>query len=132
MRLRRVDVRDYWQQIKPHVEEILKGYDDIPEEVYAACRGGYAHLFMGEDDVGFTILKETLEGTRKNLFLWISYKKQESNSTDGMSYLEDIEQIAKQIGAKSMTFRTKRRGFERVLGSDWRVGFIEYEKKLNG
>lgn len=130
MRLKRVDIRQHWTRIKPQLEEVLEKFNGIPEEVYAACRGSLAHLFVTEDETGWVVLKEypDPDNGQKILFVWAGY--QENNGNSGISYLEDVKQIGKEIGAEVVRFRTNRKGFERVLGPEWEVGHIEYESRI--
>ncbi len=97
-----------------------------PEEVYYECRAGLAHLYLCDDEA-FIILKER---TENDLFIWIAYG---FNNGGGLidKYVPEIEELGRKIGAKTLSFQTPRKGFDKVLSNRWKGRFIEYSMRID-
>lgn len=101
-----------------------------PEEVYHECRSGKATLFLCDDE-GFVILKSRVDEAtlEDDLFIWIGFSFVEY---PGMlnKFLPEIEKLGKELGAKTVSFQTPRKGFERILSDRWKGKFTEYSVRI--
>lgn len=129
MRLNRVDIEPYWDAIKESVSNIVRGTHAKPEDVYAACKYGHAHLFISEDVyIVFQEQNHPLDH-EKELFIWIAERL--NNKVNIMhDYQEEVINIAKCVGAKRITFLTTRPGFLKALPSGWRLRQTTYELEI--
>jgi hypothetical protein len=125
--MRPADIRREWDRIKGHVADIL-GDDERPEEVYAECRSGKAHLYLC--DHGFVVLKRYVRDDtgEPEVLIWLGYG--EGGKDLANLYLPELEALARKAGAKSLAFRTRRRGFERILNTRWELRAVEYQVRL--
>lgn len=123
-------------QFKSHYQKIRDGLiylhentgGSYPEEVYAECSEGRAFLLLCEE--GFVIVTESEdELAEKRLFIWCAYSRLKTPVFH--THIEDLKDLAKEIGASSIAFRTERVGFSRLLPPEWKVGFIEYELEVH-
>lgn len=101
-----------------------------PEEVYHECRSGKATLFLC-DDIGFVILKSRHDDStlEDDLFIWIGCSWVDY---PGMvdRYLPEIEKLGKELGAKTVSFQSPRKGFGRILSDRWKEKFTEYSVRI--
>ena len=123
MSLELADIKDYWFEVNCeltslHIKDSQRGIADwIPEDVYAACKYGYAKLYICDD--GYLIFK--MNGSEFNIWFAISTSP---GKKDLMShYFGDICDIAEQAQAKTMAFYTTRKGYDRVVNSGGLPGF---------
>jgi hypothetical protein len=131
MTLQPTPIRSVWQKVKPYLEEIAKDYPWRPEDVYAECLYKEAVLYQNTD--GFVVLKQVNDpySEERQLFIWIgcSYENKGGSLIDEL--YPEIEQIARSIQAKSITFGSKRIGYDRVMGPEW-VATRTYERLIDG
>lgn len=127
MELRPADIRREWPRIRAAVTAILAGDEETPEEVYAECRYGRAQLYVCEQ--GFVVLKKypREDSARPELLVWLA-------QGEGVGllhrHLPQLELIAREIGAATLAFRTRRRGFGRLLDGRWQLRALEYQLKI--
>ncbi len=125
------DLRYEWPWIRKGLERILESSSQhwLPEDVYMALKTESAEAFRGVlegETAGFVILQkhQSLDGTE--LFIWAAHTME-----DGRDFYEDIEQIAKDVGAKRVVFWSNRMGWRRLAK---RYGFtpsnVRYTKEL--
>jgi hypothetical protein len=102
------DIRAEWHWVKPGIEEILQDDPDvyeIPEDVYAACVNGSAHLWI--TDRYFVVTKMFQDHGKKGFLLWYSWSKDR-----GAKYSVDahpfFEQVARNNGCQFMQAQTSR------------------------
>ena len=130
MAIEAVDIRQVWDRVRDDIEQIrIDGdWDWKPEDVYAACVNGAAHIYMpDDDDYGFIVvqLTESPFSGEQGLFVWIAY------SPDGQAqekFGHEVEALARGVGCSFITFKSKRKGFERRGG--WRVDHVVYRKEV--
>lgn len=121
--LRQADIRDHWAKLRPLIERALEGDDDHPEEVYAACRGNTAALYVAEDAA--FVLRWTGRG---DLRVWIAVGFGDHGVLD--RHDEGLADIARNAGAESMSFLTRRKGFERALPATWTSEATLYSRSV--
>ncbi len=108
------NIRAYWNTIKPYIDKIADGFDYISEDVYVACIQGQAHLYVS--DYGFMVLQQMpIPFTNDSqIFVWVLSKWKDKPGAI-RNNIEDLKELAKSVGAKRVTFGTKRPGFPRLL-----------------
>ncbi len=125
------DLRVEWPWIRKGLERILESSRQswIPEDVYMALKTGSAEAFRAVDlneTVGFVILQKHEAIDCTELFIWAAY-----TLGDGRDFYEDVESIARDVGAKRVVFWSNRKGWDRLAQ---RYGFspsnIRYVKEL--
>ncbi|AXQ30439.1 hypothetical protein D0B54_17925 [Solimonas sp. K1W22B-7] len=126
--LQPADIRREWPRIAAQVAAILQGDEETPEEVYAECRFGRAQLYRSAD--GFVVLKKyPREDTgRPELLLWLAHG--EGGRDLLRQYQPQLIDIARAVGAATLAFRSRRRGFERLLDERWQLRAVEYQLKI--
>lgn len=125
-RLKLIDIRLVWGNIKPIVEDLKNKHhlDWSPEDIYAQCLMGRSFLYSCND--GFVIVKpqENQFTLDKELFVWICYSKHNDGLTE---YYDDICAIAKDIYAKSILFGSSREGFRKIAKQKGWQSMTEYK-----
>ena len=104
------EVKDYWPKIRPELEK-MQGTDGwIPEDVYMFLVGNHATLYVNDVEwQGFVILQLLPNYSEKRLHMWIA-----AGWGDMMAYRDEVIEIAKQAGAKRITFESPRKGWEKA------------------
>lgn len=96
-----------WSEIKEGLEIVRKYTNEpwIPEDVYAEIKNGAATLHMDKDGGGFVVLQKQSQYDGISLHIWCAYSK----SIKPLEvYIQEIEQMARNIGAKRLTLSSKR------------------------
>ena len=106
MKPTQVDIRVYWDQIKPGLKEIRDSGNPgwRLEDIYVAVSTGVAELWLDleEDPIeSFMIWQEKNDDFMpyKNLLLWVAYCKQEKGAD---KYEDTILKVAKERGCKKI------------------------------
>ena len=85
------------------------GDPNLPQEIYEACRNKQAFLFV-RDRAGW-VLKPLSEDGIPYVLIWVAW----SERTDGLlTYSDEIQFLARKIGARFLRFHTARKGFLRI------------------
>lgn len=122
--MRPADIRTEWPRIKAGVARALDGDDDLPEEVYAACRAGRAFLHISDD------LAVVLRWHDKaSIVVWVAVALTDKPGSM-IRNDEAIAAIAREAGAKRLLAYTNRKAFERALAPAWRRAFVVYERDV--
>lgn len=121
------DIRTQWPWVKEGLEKVKEKCGETwrPEDVYAACVYGNAVLYTSPD--GFLVFQPmkdeyTLE---PYLHIWIAYGLGETLVKD---YDSEVVRIAKTNNYEKITFKSPRRGWEKL--SDWKVKTVTYEREI--
>ena len=128
------DLQIAWKLILPGILVVQK-YSVahwIPEDVYSAIRTGHSTLHIGDvggDYAGFVVLTPSSAWDGKVLHMWCVYN---ASKYDVLTIFEnDINRIAREFGAKRITFWSHRSGWERRIA---KYGFVpnqvEFVKEL--
>ena len=127
MELKPADIRREWPRIRDAVAAILAGDGETPEEVYAECRFGRAQLYVCAQ--GFVVLKKYLREDNgcPELLVWLA---QGEGGGLLQAHLPQLERIARELGAATLVFRTRRRGFARLLDARWQLRALEYQLEI--
>jgi len=120
------NLREWWGFVRPGLIEILNKSPEpwIPEDVYTDCFTQKSMLWVAQVDarpVGFAVLQPKGE----TLHVWCVYFVEHGHMDAGLQHLKDI---AKQGGAKTLTFDSWRPGWDRQarkLGFKPRRWFME-------
>ena len=123
--LRPSDVRDVWEAILPGIlaARTKGGGDWRPEDVYAACRNGSAHLWLSDESGAFCVLQLDRNSftNELELLVWVAYSP---GDYPLQAYLEQVRVIAREAGAVRARMFSTRKGWERVPG--WEPAATEY------
>ena len=101
----------------------------IPEDVYHAAMLGTAQIWLANDAL-IVIRAAEDEFTREPImFIWAAYS---SNGDALVEYCEDVEIIARNMGAAKIQFMTPREGMEKRLQRlpGWHRGNTLFEKEI--
>jgi hypothetical protein len=135
MTLTPADIRVWWPRIKPALEAAGEEGMTSPEELYHGCRSGSDRLYICGEADGFVILNSyTNDQTGEpEAFIvmgcWFGGPCAVGSLLE--IYMPEIEKLARAAGAKTLAFRTLRKGFEKALDQTiWRVRAIEYVRTL--
>lgn len=117
------DIRLHWDRVKLGLEEIKVrlGTDWRPEDLYAMLRSGTAELLVGEE--GFIIVQPVVCQFTLAKELHVLAAHGDSNG-ERIVYLEYLKAYAADIGASTITFRSTRRGLEKLPGV--KINFVEF------
>ena len=90
---RLANIRQEWHWVKPGLEEILANSPDIneiPEDVYASCISGQAHLWVTPDY--FVVTRFLFDEEQKGLLIWKAWSKDRGNrySIEGHKFFERL------------------------------------------
>jgi len=127
------DLHEHWPLIREGLEKVKKHGDNwLIEDVYFSIKQGTSNLHLGAisgDYRGFLITQQVPGYDGNILHLWACYstdRKEADLLTQGMVY---IEEWAKNINAKRITFHSPRKGWEKnTLG--FKPVQIIYAKEL--
>ena len=128
------DIRDKWPLIIDGVKQVEKNIDDwLAEDLYMSIKTGACNLHIGTIDgeyKGFIILQKQENFGLTLLHVWASY----SNAKDFNILHEcnaQIEEWAKAIEAKKITFSSTRRGWARqAIKLGFKPTITIYEKEV--
>jgi len=123
------NVREIWFYVKPKLEVILKKSPEnwIPEDIYSECVNGRSMLWIGflaDKPFGFIVgqIQET-----NILHIWCGYC--DNNVSDKVKWTV-VENIAKDLKVKKISFESWRKGWEKKAKS---LGFAprKYIKEIS-
>lgn len=127
------NVRQEWIWVKRGVEEILAEQAQltyIPEDVYAACLNGDAHLWVAPE--GFVVsTEERDEFTGARTFLiWLAWAKDRGQCC-AIKYYPFFARVAKQHGFNKIETRTPIPALEDYfLAEGWQKDTVVYTREL--
>ena len=101
------NIKREWHWVRPGLEAILHGSPDInelPEDIYAACITGNAHLWCHVEGFVVTRFVEQEDG-EKGLLLWHAWAKQMGDS-HSLQFHEFFERMALDNGCEYMETQT--------------------------
>jgi hypothetical protein len=120
---RHADVRAEWHWVGPIIKELLDENPDvqaIPEDIYADCKSGKAHLWVSPHYVVITEFEVTEYSGEVNLC--ISYARALKRGQKlGIEVMDYLEQFAKNNKCAGITFGTRYQPLIDYLCSD--LGF---------
>ena len=129
-----VDVRENWNCIKPHIEEILKENPNlsyIPEDVYSDCVNEKAFLFASP--LGFLVL--TIEIDRytkdKTLYMWIAYTYKKGTN-QWVAHKDWLNAVAKHFDCSYIEAQSNVDALEPyAIKHGWSLDARVYKRKVN-
>jgi len=127
--LKKVDVREVWDTIKPALERLSQTHTWIPEDVYSACVSGQAFCFVDDEYNEGCLIVELIRDRFDNslsFHIWIAV-----SWINGAikRHWEEIKMLARQAGCDKITFHSKRKGMERAV-NDAEIEEIRYKFDL--
>ena len=124
---------DAWPLVLPDLLKVQQhsAEPDLPEQILPALERNAAWLFVdfSPNYRGFVVLRpEELGSGRRNLRVWAAY----SEKADFQECHREIEAIAREFGAASISFPSSRKGWlRRLKGFNFRPIYTIYKKVLN-
>lgn len=109
------DLAAVWSRVRPALEAMDKGDGWIPEDLYLAIKTNSASLLMVTIDGaehGFLVLKNVPDFDGPRLHIWVLHSHSKVNVMAEFS--DDLDQIARSIGAGRITFGSTRGGWSKV------------------
>lgn len=103
------DIRAEWHWVRPAIEELLNDNPDvdaIPEDVYAACKSGGAHLWVVPEGMLITKFAHGLYGGERTLDIWFAWTRQRGGKV-GVGVHKFLEPFAKSHGCAAIEFGTR-------------------------
>lgn len=102
----------------------------IPEDVYSALRTGHSNLYLGYvgDYAGFAVVTPSQTWDGRVLHFWCVHNASQHDILTLFS--EDFLKIARQIGARRMTFWSPRRWERRIAKYGFKPAQVEFVKEL--
>lgn len=121
------DIRKEWDRISGPLGKVLNGMDERPEDVYADCVHGDAHVYMAGED-GFVVLRKTEnrftgEG---ELVIWVASLFDSVDAGSAVEkYKDAMFEIARKAGCKRIVYRRTRGSLK--AGGGWVKTMETYE-----
>ena len=115
-----------WPLVEKHAGRILAAEPGGADELLREWREGRAFCFASEE--GALVLSLAPVADSWDLFVRLAV------SWGGPVKYQDHEaflsQVARDLGATRIRFRTRRRGWEKKLLPGWRLGHVEYVRDV--
>ncbi len=104
------ELHENWDLIREDLQKHSDGWR--PEDVYSCIQHNTSTLHIAEDDgyEGFVVLTPQTHFHGQVLHIWLAYGKNLMEK-----YLPEIEDMARKIGAKEITFSSRRKGWEKYF-----------------
>lgn len=124
-----------WERVRAGLLEVMKhsAEDWLPEDVYLSLKTGNSALYVAEDAqgdyLGFVVLQVLPMFHGKRLHVWCAH----STNTRWLvrTFNTDVQALAKEIGAKKVTFTSPRPEWQRVaLRGGFKPSQTTYEISL--
>ena len=126
-------VREEWVWVKRGVEEILAEQPQLtfrPEDVYAACLNGEAHLWVAPEGFVITTAEVDEFTGAKTFLLWLAWAKNRGQSC-AIKYLPFFAELARENGFKNIETRTPVTALENYfLAEGWKKDTVIYTREL--
>lgn len=124
----RLDIDAEWEEFSRLAAPVLADEDDTAEDIRAACRADEAWLFGNAD--AYLVLQYQLRPAtaRMQLLVWLAVSRGPQGCIP--RNLPFVEEVARRLGASRVLFRTRRKGFERVMPDGWRADHIIWTREL--
>lgn len=126
--LRPADIDDYWDRIEAVAHTVVDDGTLTAENVRDECREGRSLCFASDEGVAIVTLLPNRAKNDLELCVVLAVSTGPHGAYE--AYLPEIDQIARDLGAARIVFFTRRRGWERKLGSDWSLRSISYVREV--
>lgn len=112
-----INLHDHWDTIKEGLEKLSRIGDNwLPEDVYSEIKTGTSFLHIGYQDneyKGFLVTQHIQSRSGIELNIWVCYSYGRSEDKLLESAMPTVEQWARNINAKRITFYSPRKGWLR-------------------
>ncbi len=127
------DIREEWTWVKVGVEKILEANKHLtyrPEDVYAACVGGQAVLWVTEKGFAVTTTEVDEFTNDKTLLIWVAWAKRKGHKV-GNVHTDFFLDIAKEHGYSKLEIRSNVDNVGTYLtGSGWSIDTVVYSRQV--
>lgn len=125
--LQPVDIREVWGEVRYGLEHVRQKTEAPwrPEDIYAACVMGKAHVYLGEP--GFVVFQpqeNKLTGAPE-LLVWVAYSREVGAVKE---FQDAVDEVARSGGFAKLVMWSNRAGWERNDG--WKAVATVYEREL--
>jgi hypothetical protein len=127
-----MEVGAVWPRLRAGMASIESPDGWIVEDVYCTLRQGGATLYLvviDDEEVGFVVLRQIndFDGTR--LHIWLLHAR---SDVDVMAeFSDELDNIARIINARTVTFSTTRRGWSKTAPKySFSVRETVYQRKI--
>ena len=126
------DIRNHWHWVKDGIQEILDDQTNltfIPEDVYAACVNGQAHLWVASG--GFVVttgLTDEFTGQR-TMLIWIAWAEERGKDCV-LKYMSFCSEQASKAGYIEVEVRTPKPFTQRWLDAGWKLNHSVYTRRV--
>ena len=126
--LNRLDIDLVWEDFRALAEPAMAGEDDGADDIREACRAGEAWLFG--DAEGYLVLQYQLRPATRSmqLLVWVAVSRGARGCIGRQ--LPFVEELGRRLGASRVLFRTRRKGFDRIMPPGWRADHIIWTRGL--
>lgn len=108
------EFRAVWPEVRDRVDALLVDDPAVQEDVFHEILVGNAYLWTTADRSGFVVLQILATAYSRDLHVWLCHNGTGAPAT---AYLPQLLELARdeRHGCSRVTFRSSRRGFERLL-----------------
>lgn len=107
------NIASVWPWVRPGIQKIIDKTHEtfLPEDVYIHLKNKTAHLYV-VDDAGFVVFELLLDkDNSRTLHIWLIWGKYKEIY---LSVFDEIDKLAKHVGAKRIRWISPRKGWARV------------------
>lgn len=115
-----------WTDAAPLLQKALG--DEPVEQLIEACLDDTA-CFLASNEA-FAVVTQCQDEGEDVLIVWAAASRLVGDGMQRSVFEESIDEIARALGAKRIIFRAPRRGYSRILGSQWKLKYVCWEKEL--
>lgn len=130
-------LREWWSRIRVGLvaNEEFHGESLTPERVYQSLMAGAAALFLlfeGDEHLGFIVTTVEGVGLREHpyLYIWQAFVPGLLSGDRFASYMEGLDQLARDRGLARIRMNTTRKGWARAIRQYAEPVVVEYERKV--
>ena len=131
LKLEPQDIRKYWDEIKPGLEDIKATWPELStwrvEDVYAAVVAEEAILYVKEEGFAVCTLETDEFSGKTDLSIWIAY----SYGTEKhmiQKYLTSFIEVAKRLGCSGVSTRSNHPALAKALEPT----YVKYRVPVDG
>jgi hypothetical protein len=124
-----IDIDILWPVVQGRIQAVADEYDCgwNAEDVYHSIRSGQSFLYTQTEGNGFVVIYYVPDAWSGKLVLkvWVGCNDDDACSQE--VYLQQLNQLAAEMGCCRIEMQSKRRGFERC---GWQARYITYTRKV--
>lgn len=123
-----VDIEQIWPAIRPLAEKVIRGDDATEMDIFRECQAGRAMCLACEDGFVIVTLVPAKFESELELVVWLAVSTGPNGAFERQE--PNVDSIARELGAKTVVFHTRRKGWEKKLSKEWKLRSITYVKEV--